>query len=279
MNGKLSMRISLFLISLFALASLSTWFAFSGFWLVCGLTILALMSLITVGYMDIAILVFLGAREVKGTEEAAFHSAAIQEAYKLGVSIPKLYFYNGALERAFVIQQRRDIGLIVSKGLLDICTKEELSAICFELLLQVKKNMASKRTKVLFLIGMITWIFQMMVNLVIKFIPIKDIKAALNGLVYFMIHPWLDLIYGLLMGKKYFNKLEFFLKEYPVENKLLMDVSSKLIRPDEIYSLPSKKLIELSSLQKSSHYQGIITLEFLPHEWDLIFNEKSEGRV
>ncbi len=119
----------------------------------------------------------------------------------------------------------------------------------------------------------------MLVNLVTKFIPSKDVKASLNGLVYFMLNPWLDMIYKFLMGKKYFNKLEIFLKEYPNENNLLKDVSSKLIRPDEIYSLSSRKLIELSSVHKSSHYQGIITLEFLPHEWDLIFDGKSERRV
>jgi hypothetical protein len=273
------MRISLFLLCLFLVISLTVWLALTGFWLLCGLSLLLVFLVISVGYIDVAILVFLGAREIKSTEESNFHRAAIQEAYKLGVPLPKLYFYNGTLERVFVIQQRRDVGLIISKGLLEICSKEELSAICFELLLQVKKNMASKRTKVLFLIGMITWVFQMIVNLVIKFIPFKDVRSALNGLIYFMINPWIDLIYKFLMGNKYFNKLEFFLKEYPTENKLLSDVSSKLIRPNEIYSLSSRKLIELSSLHKSSQYLGIITLEFLPHEWDLIFDGKSEGRV
>jgi hypothetical protein len=55
-----------------------------------------------------------------------------------------------------------------------------------------------------------------------------------------------------------------------------MKVVYKLNRPGEIYSDSMRKLIEVSALSKSLQYRSIIALEFLPHEWDFIFNlEKS----
>ena len=62
--------------------------------------------------------------------------------------------------------------------------------------------------------------------------------------------------------------------DYPIENDLLKKVGSKLRTNNEIQSLASRKLIEFSSVNKSRHYQNITTLEFLPHEWDLIFDQK-----
>lgn len=273
------MRVTLFLIILACFLGVFLWVTLSGALFFLGLLFWLFCVVITVGYADKTILFFLGAREVKSGDEADFHSAAIQEAYKLAVPQPQVYFYNGALERAFVLQNNKSISLVLSKELLEICTKEELSAICFELLIQVKKNLASKRTKVMFIVGLTSWFSHSLIDLFLRLLPFKEIRQALNWFMYYMLNPWLELIFKFTLGEKYFRKLEQVLKEYPLENDLLMKVGSKLHKPREIYSLSSRKLIEFSSASKSRHYQNIITLEFLPHEWDLIFDSKAEARV
>lgn len=273
------MRVTLFLLILTCFMGLFLWLTLSGALFFFGFLLLLLFIIISIGYSDTAILFFLGAREVKSSDEADFYTAAAQEAYKLAVSQPNLYFYNGALERAFVLQNKKSISLVLSKDLLEICTKEELAAICFELLIQVKKNLASKRTKVMFVVGLGSWFVHGIVELLTKIFPFKEFKLSVNWLLHYLLQPWLELMFKLTLGEKYFRKLEILLKDYPLENNLLQRVGAKLRRPNEIYSLSSRKLIEFSSANKSRQYQNILTLEFLPHEWDLIFDPKLGERV
>lgn len=273
------MRVTLFLFILTCFIGLFLWVTLSGALFVLGILFLLFLLIITIGYVDTSILFFLGAREIKSTDEAAFFAAAVQGAYKLAVPQPRLYFYNGALERAFVLQNQQTISLILSKELLEICSQDELAAICFELLMQVKNNLALKRTKVMFVIGSISWFAHTVVELLNKIVPIKEFRQSMNWLLYYLLNPWIDLIFKITLGDKYFKKLESLMEEFPVEKNLLNRVGSKLRRPDEIYSLSSRKLIELTSANKSRHYQNILALEFLPHEWDLIFDPKSGDRV
>lgn len=273
------MRVTLFHLLLSCTIGLILWDTSSGIFLTIGLILYLVFIVISIGYTDTWILFLLGAREVRSSDEVDFHSAAVQEAYKLSVPRPHLYYYNGSLERAFVLQNQKEISLVFSKDLLQICSKEELAAICFELLIQVKKNLASKRTKVMFLIGFASWISHTLVDLISKIIPISEVRKSMNWLMSYLIHPWMDLFYKLTLGEKYFKKLEVLLKDYPKENDLLRRVGSKLRVNNEIYSLASRKAIECSSVDRSRHYQNIITLEFLPHEWDLIFNSDMEARA
>ena len=273
------MRVTALLFVITGLMALLLWVSLSGFWFIIGLLIWLVFIVISVGYRDTAILFFLGAREVKSIEENKFYAAAIQEAYKLAVPQPRLYFYNGTLERAFVLQNRKDIALVVSKELLENCSQEELSAICFELLLQVKKNLAAKRTKVMFLIGIASWFFYGVVEIFVKVLPFKEVRLSVTWLIYYLINPWLEFVFKFTIGANYFRKLENYLKDYPLENNLISKLVSKLTRPEEIYSQSLRKLIEVSALNKSRHYRSIIALEFLPHEWDIIFDTKSGKRV
>lgn len=273
------MRITILLFTFLATLALLLWVTTSGFIFGLGAVVLLVFTLISIGYTDSALLFFLGAREVKSMEEGRFHAASIQEAYKLAVAEPRLYSYNGSLDRAFVVQCRKGIGLVVAKDLLEVCTQEELSAISFELLLQVKKNLASKRTKAMFLVGAILWISHLFVEILFKIVPIKEVKIYLNWFFHYLLKPWLDFIFQITIGKSYFSKLERYLKDYPVENDLLHKVGAKIKKSEELQSFSTKKLIEFSSLNKSRHFQRIISLEFLPHEWDTIFSAAPENRV
>jgi hypothetical protein len=268
------MRVTLFLIILTCFLGLFLWITLSGALFFLGSLLLLLFIIISIGYSDTAILFFLGAREIKSSDEPDFYAAAAQEAYKLAVSQPNLYFYNGALERAFVLQNKKSISLVLSKDLLEICTKEELAAISFELLIQVKKNLASKRTKVMFVVGVVSWFAHGLMELLVKIFPFQSFRQSMNWLLNYLLQPWLELIFKITLSEKYFRKLESLLKEYPLENDLLLRVGSKLRRPKEIYSLSSRKIIEFSSANKNRHFQNILALEFLPHEWDLIFDPK-----
>lgn len=219
------------------------------------------------------LLFLLGAREVRSSDEKIFFEAASQESYKLAVPMPRLYFYNGSLERAFVFQTRYSVSLVLNKGLLEKASSDELKAICFELLLQVKKGMAPKRTRSMFFLGFFSWIIHSFFGLFINLVPFRDVRKAADWFLNFIFHPVLEFLFKLTMGEKYFRKLEQLLEDYPEEKELLSRVGLKLRKPYSYYSLPSRKLLELQSVNRSRHFQNIMALEFLPHEWDYLFKD------
>lgn len=273
------MRIRVFIILGMLLAGLWLWTIVSGPFFFVGLAFMAIFTVITVGYSDTAILFFLGAREIRNNSEQGFFEAASQEAYKLEVVAPNLYFYNGSLERGFVLQNRNSVSIILSRKLLDSCGSEELRAICFELLVQVKKGMATKRTKTMFLLGFVAWTTHAGFNLIFGLIKSREIKKVIDWIVIYLLHPWLDFLFRLILGKSYFTKLKEIIEDYPDEQNLLQGVKMKLRRPDFLTSLPSKKLVEFGSIYKNSHYQNILVLEFLPHEWNYFLVQEDEARV
>lgn len=273
------MRISLFLSLFYLLFGAFLWLTLSGASFFFGALIWLSFIVITIGYADTMTLFLLGAREVRSSDEPLFFESAAQEAYKLAVPMPHLYFYNGTLERGFVLQNRGVSSLVLNKSLIDSCSSDELSAICFELLLQVKKGMAVKRTKVMFFLGVQSWIGHALVNMFLVFIPFKEVKDATNWFLNYLLHPWLSFIFKLTLGRKYFHRLGILMKEFPQEEELFRKVGLKLTKVDQLYSLPSRKLIELFSYKKSRNYQNILALEFLPHEWDFLFSKEGINRA
>lgn len=273
------MRIRVFIILGMLLAGLWLWTVANGVGFFIGLALLGVFAVITVGYSDTAVLFFLGAREIRNNSEQGFFEAATQEAYKLEVAAPSLYFYNGSLERGFVLQNRNSVSIVLSKKLLDTCGSEELRAICFELLVQVKKGMASKRTKVMFFLGFVSWTTHAVFNLFFGLIKSKEIKKVMDWIVIYLLHPWLDFLFRLILGESYFSKLKGIVEDYPEEWGQLQRAKMKLRRPDFLTSLPSKKLVEFGSIYKNSHYQNILALEFLPHEWNYFLVNEDEARA
>ena len=265
------MRVNLFLLTFILLLGIILWVIFGGALLVVSGFCLLLFIVVTIGYCDKAVLFFLGAREVRSNDEPAFHQAAAQEAYKLSLSVPHLYFYDGVLDRGFILQNRNSGSIVLSKRLMQFSNLGDLSSICFELLLQVKKGVAPKRTKVMFLIGLISWISHTMVAIFLKLFRAKEVAQTSDILLNYLLHPWLDLIFKLSLGNGYFRKLKNYLKEYPAEYDLLKYTGLKLQRSEELYSLPSRKMLEFSSVRKNRHFQNIQALEILPHEWDFLF--------
>lgn len=265
------MRATLFLFLAASILGLYFWVTWSGFFLSFGFGILLIFVVITVGYPDTLLLFLLGARELRSSDEKAFFVAASQEAYKLAVPMPRLFFYDGTLERAFVFQRGPFISLVLNKSLLEHSSSEELRAISFELLLQVRKGMASKRTKCTFILGLFTWVIHSIMGVFLRLLPVQDFKKAMELFFSYLFTPVFDLIFRITMGDKYFKKLEQYLDEFPEEKALLMNVGLKLRRPYSYYSLPSRKILELQAVNKSRHFQNIMSLEFLPHEWDYLF--------
>lgn len=261
-----------FLIALaYLILFLLAWTTFKGIFLGISLLGLVIILVITVGYNDTVILFLLGAREVRSSDEKNFFEAASQEAYKLCLPMPRLYFYNGSLERAFILQSGGTVSIVLNKSLLDKTSIDELKAICFELLLQVKKGMASKRTKSMFVLGSMAWSVYSLVGIVTQILPFQDIRRSMTWLVNFLLQPLLGTLFNLIMGDNYFKKLESLLKDYPEELALLDKVGLKLEGADSYHSLPSRKMTELYSINKSRQFQKIMALEFLPHEWDYLF--------
>ena len=106
-----------------------------------------------------------------------------------------------------------------------------------------------------------------------RLIPIKDVRLASAWFVGYLLHPVLELIFSMVMGKNYFKKLNHYMDDFPLEKEHLKHFGLKLRRSISNESLPFKKILEFSSLNKNNQYQNIITLEFLPHEWDFLFIE------
>jgi hypothetical protein len=265
------MRINLILLlGLFVLLTTS-WVLFEGTLLVIALILILGFVVFSALYHDKMILFYLGAREIRMPENPAFFKVASQEAYKLSLPMPSLYFYNGTLERGFILHNRHSLSLVINKELLDNCKPFELSAICFELLLQAKVGLAAKRTRLTFLLGTLSWIGHSIGAIFQKIIPIREFQFCLNWLVNYLLNPWISFIFNLTVGQGYFKKVEAALNAYPQEKELFLKVGLKIHRADVVYSLPSKKLIELSSIKRSQTFQNIISLEFLPHEWDYLF--------
>lgn len=273
------MRATFFILLGLSLFGLFLWVTLSGALFIVGCLVWLVFLVITIGYSDSMVLFLLGAREVRSSDEKVFFEAASQEAYKLSVPMPRLYFYNGSLERAFVLQNRDTVSIILNKTLLDKSQPDELRAISFELLLQVKKGMATKRTKSMFLLGFMAWIIHSLMGALLSLLPLKDIRRAADWFLNYLLNPVLEVLYKLIMGEGYFKKLQVMLADYPHEKELLEKVGMKLRKPYSYYSLPSRKLLELSSLYKSRHFQSVMALEFLPHEWDYLFTTSELKRA
>ena len=273
------MRVTFLLTLIFVLLLISTWVTLSGIFFILGCLFTFFLLVLTIGYADTAILFYLGAREVRSTDEPAFFKAASQEAYKLAIRMPKLYFYNGTLERGYILESRHSYSIVVNKALLESCRQEELDAICFELLLQVKQGMAGKRTKVMFMLGTMSWLSHSILSLVMRIIPSKEARQAADWFLGFLLHPMMSFLFSLTLGEAYFKKLKGFIAVYPVEDEQIMRLGLKLRKPQTLYSLPSRKMIELSSVTRNTHFQNILALEFLPHEWDSLFMNEERIRA
>jgi hypothetical protein len=273
------MRISLLLTIFYIFLGLFLWVTLSGALFALSAVIYFVLLVIAIGYSDTAVLFFLGARELRSSDVQIFFEASSQEAYKLSVPQPKLYFYNGTLERAFILQNKQNLSLVISKTLIDTCSHDDLAAICFELLLQVKRGMAPKRTRVMFFLGLISWIAHTIVSLFLLLIPMKEFRQASDWFLNYLLHPWLNFLFGMVLSEKYFRKLASHLQDFPIEKEKLKRVGLRLRKADQLHSLPSRKLIELTSVTRSRSFQNILALEFLPHEWDFLFNTEEIARA
>lgn len=268
------MRATLFLTLCFLAFTAFLWVTLSGALLALGFLVEILFLVITFGYQDTLILFLLGAREVSSGDQKNYFEAASQEAYKLSISMPRLYFYNGSIERAYVLQNRKDVSLVLDKSLLIGSSPAELTAICFELLLQVKKGMAPKRTRSMFVIGFFSWITHSFTAILLKIFPFQDVRRAINWSLTFLLQPLLEMIFKMMVTESYFKKLESSLAQYPHEKELIEKVGLKIKSSQIHHSLPSRKLLELSSIYRSRQFQNMLMLEFLPHEWDFMFNHE-----
>ena len=263
------MRVSFFLFLFFTALVVLGWAFLSGWVLGVFYFLLVTGLLVFINATDKILLLLLGSREIKFEYEEELTNRVAQIAYKLGIRPPKLYFYNGVLDRAFILQCGQRISLVYSKNLLDICSDEEVEAVSFELLIQAKNNLARKRSLTLGIIGIVSWISQGFVGSIKKMIPSKRVGEVLNWLIYYAIHPWFMVAFRLMFGWSSLRKVNAQLASYESEAILIDHVKRKINYPDDLYSLPMKKFIELTLINKNPHFQNVLALEFLPHEWDI----------
>lgn len=271
------MRVTiLYLLGLLALMSF-IWVTFSGFKVLALFLICVFIGILILTHCDLLILLFIGAREIQDDDYPILAQIVSQEAYKLSVLKPKLFFYHGHIDRAFVFHQGRRIHLVLGKSLLQSYSEFELRAIVFELLLQAKKKMASKKTKMTFMLIFLMGIIHFVVSMLFKILPFPRLKQAIMWFIFYSIYPPLEVIFKLVIGQGYFKKLSSYLQNFQVESENWEAVKSRLSSPDVMKSLSYKKLMIFFNLSHRDSFQNIFVLESLPHEWDALtgLSEKS----
>lgn len=273
------MRASIFFFLIILILGLFLWINLSGALLILGLSLLLIFFMITAIYADALLLYLLAARQIRPSDHNSYFEAASQEAYKLQLPTPSLYFYHGTLERAFVLQRGKSISLIINRDLLNRCSSTELHAICFELLLQVKRGLAAKRTRTMFILGLFIWFTHSVVGIFSALVPFANLRRSIDWFLNTLLNPTIGFIFKMILGKRYFRKLERCLSDFPKEKETLEHLGLKVGRPGFYYSLPSQKIMELNSTARSKHYQSILALEFLPHEWDYFFSGEELKRA
>jgi hypothetical protein len=123
----------------------------------------------------------------------------------------------------------------------------------------------------MFFLGTLVWTVHSLISLVTAFVPFKDVRKSADWFVNYFFNPVLEFLFKIIVGENYFKKLGNFLNDFPSEKEHLVRLGLKLRKPDSYYSLASRKILELQAINKSKHFQNIMALEFLPHEWDFIF--------
>ncbi len=221
----------------------------------------------------------LGAREIRGDDQSSYFESASQEAYKLSLQRPKIYVYEGVFERGYVLQNNKNISLVLDRSFLNRVSKNELSGVCFALLIQAKHGLATNRTKAMLIFGSISWIVNGLGKLLGLFIPSRYFRLSINWFLVLMFYPLIQSLFSMMVGNNYLIKAFQLLDEYPDELRNLKLATMKLKNNSELYSITSRKLIEIASASKTSTYKNTLTLDVLPHEWDEFYIKQDKLSV
>jgi len=243
---------------------------FTGWILIISMIIVLVSSVIMIYYLDRVTLSFLSARPTTLQENEKVFRAANLQAYKLETISPEIYYYHGTIKRAFVLQHGKRISLLLHEDLISDSSDEELGALFFSLLVQVKKGFAKKRTRIMFLIGLIAWGGTETANILGTLLPGKNSRKNCYLAFMYLFSPISSVLFKVGLGRSFFDQMILSLSSYSQESeefqRYLKKIKTIFLQP----SFTTKSLQLYLATQKSTNLQIQVILENLPHEWERV---------
>lgn len=215
-------------------------------------------------YPEKLLLHFLQARETTESEFLLAHQVASNQSFKLRLTTPQIYTYNGFFHRAFALSARRRAIFVVERGILDHASKEELEALWFSMALQIKDRSAKSSTFAL--LGMaVCWVPYL------KLMQLwRDPPIVMGWIGQFMVAPVANLLHHVGYGEAKCQKFLGHLAQFPHEESRLRELNGRLTQP-RLYSSVARDL----SFRASAAYHGpreqmILALESAAHPLDFL---------
>lgn len=215
-------------------------------------------------YPDKFLLHFLQAREITETEFPFAHQVASNQAFKLRLSAPQVYTYNGFFHRAFAFSSGKRSVLVIERTVLTTVSKEELEALLFSLGLQIKDGIAKKSTFALLSLA-VCWVpYLKMMGLW------KSPPQLLGWLGQFIVSPAASLLhrvgYNQMTCQKFLNHLSFF----PYEESRLQDLNGRFDQPKLHLSVARDLTFRAGAASHGPREQMILALEAATHLMDYL---------
>lgn len=238
----------------------------SGFFLGLALMLWGLFFCAGLFFRDKVVLSFLRARQWQSADQAEIFEAILHQAYKLDLPIPEIYTYHGFFQRAYVFSRSKKLTLVFDSRLIQRLTPKEIGILSFFLMIEAKAGMSSKRTLLFYMAGALQTFFHIPVTFLAKLQKHTRFGEALQWWEDYLILPWSEMMFNLLLSKKFFKESRKLIKRYPIEEAELKVLRHKLMGSNELTSFSHRGTYRLGHQGRSLGRKLILLMEFFPHE-------------
>ncbi len=268
-NNYMRIRLFFFILGLGILAFI-LW-SFSGLNLGLALTVWALFVILAVKFPDKTVLSFLRARQWQSADQIEIFEAIQNQAYKLDLPVPEIYTYHGFFQRAYVFTKGQKQTLVFDKNLITKLSPKEIGVLSFFLLLEAKAGISGKRTFVFYIAGATQTLIHIPVKLLSKLQKHNKFSEALQWWEDYLIAPWLELMFKIFLGNKFFKEVKKQIQKYPYEVNELKIIQHKLMSTTELTSFTHRGTYRLGHQGRSLGKKLVLLFEFFPHEIEQVW--------
>lgn len=262
-------RLFFFILSVIFLAVL-LW-AFSGIVFILGLVIWILYVFIGANYSDKVVLSFLRARQWQPVEKPEIFEAILHEAYKLDMPAPQIYTYYGFFHRTFIFSRKKNMTLVFDRHLLEELTPKEIGLVSFFLMIEAKAKISSKRNLLFYIAGILQAVWYIPVAILAKLQKHNFWREALEWWEDYLLLPWMEIMFKMLLGKKFFKEINNLIAQYPVEKEELKILQKKMLIHDELKSFSFRSSYRLGQQGRGLDKKLLLLMEFFPHEIEQVW--------
>jgi len=210
-------------------------------------------------WSDKFLLHFLQAREVSRAEWPLVHRVSRNQAFKLGVTAPALYTYNGFFARLFALHRGGRVVFVVERSVLEDADEDEIAALMFALTLQVREQVAGRATGAL--LGLALW-----------WLPFLKLMGPLPGLAplgQFLVAPVAGVWHRAGFAQSDVRRFYTAFARYPHEHGAFNRWVARHPQP-RLQASPGRDFVfRASAASHGPREQLILALEGALHPWDL----------